>query len=105
MPPQAIRMLPFGISLILLRAAPPIIADLRTWTARPDATQLATDRTEVEALLQTTARRARRGSADADQSSLPDGELTAQRPASSQDVAASGTPQIPLDQPEEKEHS
>ncbi|MFI8528161.1 type IV secretory system conjugative DNA transfer family protein [Promicromonospora sukumoe] len=60
MPPQAIRMLPFGISLVLLRAAPPIIADLRTWTTRPDADQLTEDRTQVEALLQATARGARR---------------------------------------------
>ncbi|MEV0949094.1 TraM recognition domain-containing protein [Promicromonospora sp. NPDC050249] len=59
MPAQAIRMLPFGISLVLLRAAPPIITDLRTWTARPDADQLTTDRTQVETLLQTAARRTR----------------------------------------------
>lgn len=59
MPAQAIRMLPFGISLVLLRAAPPIITDLRTWTARPDADQLTTDRTQVETLLQTAARRSR----------------------------------------------
>jgi type IV secretion system protein VirD4 len=63
MPPQAIRMLPFGISLVLLRAAPPIITDLRTWTTRPDADQLTTDRTEVETLLQAAARRTGRAPA------------------------------------------
>lgn len=60
---RAVRRLaimpPFGISLVLLRAAPPIITDLRTWTTRPDADQLTTDRTQVETLLQDSARRAR----------------------------------------------
>jgi hypothetical protein len=50
-------MLPFGISRILLRAAPPIIADLRTWITRPHADRLTTDRTQVEILLQKAARR------------------------------------------------
>lgn len=86
MPPQAIRMLPFGISLVLLRAAPPIITDLRTWTSRPDADQLTADRTQVETLLQATARRARPGTDDTDQDVVPDGgatahHLTAQVPA------------------------
>lgn len=34
MPPETIRMLPFGTGLVLLRSAPPIVADLRTWHAR-----------------------------------------------------------------------
>jgi type IV secretion system protein VirD4 len=34
MPPETIRMLPFGIGLVLLRTAPPIVADLRSWMTR-----------------------------------------------------------------------
>lgn len=34
MPPERIRTLPFGTALILLRSAPPIVTDLRRWTAR-----------------------------------------------------------------------
>lgn len=34
MPPERIRTLPFGTGLVLLRSAPPIIADLRRWTSR-----------------------------------------------------------------------
>jgi len=34
MPPEQIRMLPFGTGLVLLRSAPPIVTDLRRWTAR-----------------------------------------------------------------------
>lgn len=36
MPPERIRTLPFGIGLVLLRSVPPIVADLRPWTARSD---------------------------------------------------------------------
>ncbi|WP_447947422.1 type IV secretory system conjugative DNA transfer family protein [Microbacterium lacticum] len=52
MPPDAIRTLPFGTALVLLRSAPPIVTRLRTWTQRPDAARLRADPTEVEALLQ-----------------------------------------------------
>ncbi|WP_239455424.1 TraM recognition domain-containing protein [Nocardioides gilvus] len=34
MPPEQIRMLPFGTGLVLLRSAPPIVARLRSWRAR-----------------------------------------------------------------------
>jgi type IV secretion system protein VirD4 len=34
MPPERIRTLPFGTGLVLLRSAPPIVADLRRWTSR-----------------------------------------------------------------------
>jgi type IV secretory pathway TraG/TraD family ATPase VirD4 len=34
MPPERIRTLPFGTALLLLRSAPPIVADLRPWTER-----------------------------------------------------------------------
>ncbi|WP_114591359.1 TraM recognition domain-containing protein [Euzebya pacifica] len=36
MPVDAIRTMPFGTGLVLLRTAPPIIAHLRPWTARRD---------------------------------------------------------------------
>jgi type IV secretory pathway TraG/TraD family ATPase VirD4 len=51
MPPEAIRTLPFGTALVLLRSAPPIVTDLRPWTARGDACVLAASRTDVEAAL------------------------------------------------------
>jgi type IV secretory pathway TraG/TraD family ATPase VirD4 len=52
MPPDTIRTLPFGTALILLRAAPPIVTRMRTWTDRADAAVLRADRTGIEALLQ-----------------------------------------------------
>jgi type IV secretory pathway TraG/TraD family ATPase VirD4 len=51
LPPDRIRRLPFGTGIVLLRAAPPIITDLRAWPHRPDAKQLAADRTGIESLL------------------------------------------------------
>lgn len=48
MPPDMIRTLHFGTGLIMLRAAPPIIAKLRMWTTRPDAHVLRANRTELE---------------------------------------------------------
>jgi type IV secretory pathway TraG/TraD family ATPase VirD4 len=52
MPPDTIRTLPFGTALVLLRAAPPIVTRMRTWTDRPDAAELRADRTGIEAALQ-----------------------------------------------------
>ncbi len=52
MPPDVIRTLPFGTGLILLRAAPPIVTRLRSWTSRPDAKTLRDQRTEIETVLQ-----------------------------------------------------
>jgi len=51
MPPETIRTLPFGVGVILLRSARPIIADLRPWTARENGRQLSQQRASVEALL------------------------------------------------------
>ena len=51
MPPDAIRTLPFGTALVLLRAAPPIVTRMRAWTNRPDATELRADRAGIEAML------------------------------------------------------
>ncbi|GAA3668951.1 type IV secretory pathway TraG/TraD family ATPase VirD4 [Yimella lutea] len=52
MPPDVIRTLPFGTGLILLRAAPPIVAKLRAWTGRKNSGELQTQRRGVEELLQ-----------------------------------------------------
>lgn len=54
LPPERIRLLPFGTAVTLLRSAPPIITDLRRWPDRADGAQLKTDRAEIEALLETT---------------------------------------------------
>lgn len=51
LPPDRIRTLPFGTGVTLLRAAPPIVTDLRPWPTRPDASRLKADRAEIEALL------------------------------------------------------
>lgn len=51
MPPDVIRTLPYGTALLMLRAAPPIVTQLREWTARPDSTQLRADRAHVEEQL------------------------------------------------------
>ncbi len=51
MPPEKLRMIPFGTGVMLLRAAPPIITDLRPWTARNDAAQLRSDRARLESAL------------------------------------------------------
>ena len=51
MPPETIRMLPFGTALVLLRSAPPLVTDLRPWTKRGEADQLANERVAVEAIL------------------------------------------------------
>ena len=51
MPPDTIRTLPFGTGLIMLRAASPVVAQLRMWTARPDARILREDRADIEALM------------------------------------------------------
>src|SRR3954468_922568 len=51
MPPETIRTLPFGLALVLLRSSPPLVTDLRRWTARPDAAQLGRDRAAVEVTL------------------------------------------------------
>ena len=48
MPPEVIRTLPFGTALVLLRSAPPLVTDLRPWTARQEVEQLRADRSAVE---------------------------------------------------------
>jgi type IV secretion system protein VirD4 len=51
MPPDTIRTLPFGTALIMLRAAPPLLARLSMWTARADGKELREHRAQIEALL------------------------------------------------------
>jgi type IV secretion system protein VirD4 len=51
MPPETIRTFPFGTALVLLRSAPPLVTDLRPWTARPEAAQLRAGRASVEEAL------------------------------------------------------
>ncbi|MCM3513832.1 TraG/TraD/VirD4 family protein [Nocardioides sp. P86] len=51
MPPEVIRTLPFGTALVLLRSAPPLVTDLRPWTARKNAERLREDRAFVESAL------------------------------------------------------
>ena len=55
MPPDTIRTLPFGTGLVMLRAAPPIIARLQMWNARPDAKTLRENREEIERLMRSPA--------------------------------------------------
>ncbi|EGD44029.1 putative TraG-family protein [Nocardioidaceae bacterium Broad-1] len=52
MPPDVIRTLPFGTGLVLPRSTPPIVTDLRPWTARVDADDLRRARACVERALQ-----------------------------------------------------
>ncbi|MDJ1370292.1 type IV secretory system conjugative DNA transfer family protein [Gulosibacter molinativorax] len=52
LPPDVLRTLPFGTGVILLRTTRPIVADLRPWTARPDAAELKADRARLEEQLQ-----------------------------------------------------
>lgn len=54
LPPDRIRTLPFGTGVTLLRSAPPIITELRLWTARENGAELRKDRQQLEALLVAT---------------------------------------------------
>ncbi|GAB3597198.1 type IV secretory system conjugative DNA transfer family protein [Microbacterium tumbae] len=51
LPPDVLRTMPFGVGVVLLRTARPIITDLRPWTKRPDAKALTEGRRAVEAQL------------------------------------------------------
>ena len=48
LPPDAIRTLPLGTGLVLLRSTSPIVTDLRRWTNRPNGKRLANQRTDTE---------------------------------------------------------
>lgn len=47
----ALRTLPFGRAVLLLRSAPPILLHLRAWTRRRDASTLRAERVEIESSL------------------------------------------------------
>ncbi len=49
--PAALRTLPFGQAILLLKSAPPIALTLSPWTARKDATALTEDREHTEAAI------------------------------------------------------
>lgn len=51
LPPEAIRTLPFGTALVLLRSSSPLVTDLRPWTDRSDASQMRADRAATESAL------------------------------------------------------
>ncbi|WP_225735791.1 type IV secretory system conjugative DNA transfer family protein [Gulosibacter chungangensis] len=51
LPPDRLRTLPFGTGITMLRSAPPIVTNLRSWVSRDDAKTLRADRTEIENLL------------------------------------------------------
>lgn len=46
--PDQVRQLPFGLGLLMLRSAPPVIVDLKPWRKRNDADQLAASATDME---------------------------------------------------------
>jgi len=55
LPPDAIRALPFGVGLVLLRSASPIVIDMRPWPSRDDGKTLRDDQRTVEATARETA--------------------------------------------------
>lgn len=46
--PDQVRQLPFGLGLLMLRSAPPVIVDLKPWRKRKDADELAASATDME---------------------------------------------------------
>jgi type IV secretory pathway TraG/TraD family ATPase VirD4 len=59
MEPAALRTLPFGDALLLLKSAPPIALKLKAWTARKDAKTLTADRERMEAIIRASHDEAR----------------------------------------------
>lgn len=51
MEPAALRTLPFGEALLLMKSAPPIALKLKPWTSRNDARTLTADREGLEAII------------------------------------------------------
>jgi len=73
-----LRRLAFGTALLLCRAAPPILLELRPWSARRDAAALVTQRREAEQLMQ-------RARAEMNASRSPRSTPATRRPAPGQD--------------------
>ncbi len=59
--PAALRTLPFGAAVLLLRSAPPVVLDLEPWTARSDAKVLQAERESLESRLRHAAAARGRG--------------------------------------------
>lgn len=55
LPAAALRTVPFGTGVLLLRQTRPAVIDLQPWTKRPDAASLRADQLAVEAVGRTTA--------------------------------------------------
>lgn len=55
LPAAALRTIPFGSGVLLLRQTRPAVIDLAAWTKRPDAPSLRADQLAVEAIGRTTA--------------------------------------------------
>jgi type IV secretion system protein VirD4 len=51
--PSALRTLPFGQAILLMKSAPPIALTLSPWTGRKDAKALTADREDSEAAIRT----------------------------------------------------
>lgn len=49
--PAQLCTLPFGMGVLLLRSAPPIMLALDAWTGRPDAATLSAEKTRLEECL------------------------------------------------------
>lgn len=54
MEPAALRTLPFGEALLLMKSAPPIALKLRPWTRRKNARTLTADREGLEAIIRSS---------------------------------------------------
>lgn len=51
--PAALRMLPFGTAILLMKSAPPIALTLTPWTGRKDAKTLTAGRDDAESTIRT----------------------------------------------------
>lgn len=54
MPASALRTLPFGTAVLLLRHTRPAVIDLKPWTARPDADALRAGQAAIESTARTS---------------------------------------------------
>jgi hypothetical protein len=47
-----LRMLPFGMAVLMLRAARPIVLSMKSWTQRPDSAELQLSRGRLEGVIE-----------------------------------------------------
>jgi len=79
--PSALRTLPFGQAILLMKSAPPIALTLSPWTARKDAKTLTTDREGTEAAIRSAhATMATQASGDSLAAGITVGEPTGADP-------------------------